>query len=320
LPAKTDESMSKKASRSELEAQDINASLVARLIAGQFPQWSGLPISRVDPGGWDNRMFRLGADMVVRLPSAAAYAPQVEKEQYWLPRLRRGLPVAIPVPLAMGRPAEGYPWHWSIYQWLPGNSVGNERNIDLERFAVELGRFLIALQRIDIAGAPRPGTDNFWRGGPLKVYDAEARQAMAALEREIDTGALLRTWQDALDSTWRGPPVWVHGDVSPDNLLVENGALTAALDFGCLAVGDPACDLAIAWTLFEPRSRSALRAALPLDAATWVRGKGWAVWKATILLAQREPPEASRIARARRVVEEVLMEERYSPTRPSSGR
>lgn len=301
--------MSNEASRPEFLAQDINASLVARLIAGQFPQWSSLSITPVEPGGWDNRMFRLGGDMVVRLPSAARYVPQVEKEQRWLPRLARGLPLAIPAPLAKGRPAEFYPWDWSIYRWLPGNPVGNAQNIDLQRFARELGQFLIALQAIDIEDAPPPGPHNFWRGGALTIYDAEARQALAALERDLDTASLLRAWQAALEATWCGAPVWVHGDISPDNLLVENGALTAVLDFGGLAVGDPACDLAIAWTLFDARSRSAFRAALPLDAATWARGRGWAVWKAAITLAQRDPQDADKLARARRVVEEVLMQE-----------
>jgi aminoglycoside phosphotransferase (APT) family kinase protein len=306
--------MSTIASRSEISPKDIDASLVARLIAGQFPQWSGLPVTPVEPGGWDNRMFRLGEDLVARLPSAAAYAPQVEKEHFWLPRLAGRLPVAIPVPVVMGQPGEGYPWRWAIYQWLPGRPVGNEGNIDLESFAGALGRFLIALQRIDIAGAPPPGQHNFWRGGPLTIYDGEARQALAALERRIDTKPLLRAWQMAVDSTWNHPPVWVHGDISPDNLLVDDTTLIAVVDFGCLAAGDPACDLAIAWTLFEPRSRSAFRAALPLDEATWARGRGWAVWKAAIVLAQPEPPEAYKIERARRVIERVLVEERSSPT------
>ena len=160
---------------------DITPSLVRRLVMAQFPRWASLPIEAVAFGGWDNRTFHLGRDMTVRLPRAARYAAQVPKEHYWLPKLAPSLPLPIPVPLAMGVPAFGYPWHWSIYRWLEGETATIERIADLRQFALALAEFLIALQRIDPTGGPLPGPHNFYRGGSLAVYDAETRQAIAAL-------------------------------------------------------------------------------------------------------------------------------------------
>src|ERR687894_359133 len=264
---------------------DINVSLVRRLLATQFPQWADLPINPVEVGGWDNRTFQLGAQMTVRLPSAAPYALQVEKEHRWLPKLAPHLPLPIPVPLAKGAPTDDYPWRWSIYRWLEGETASVERIADLRQFATELARFLTVLQRIDAAGGPPPGRHNFFRGGPLTVYDAETRQALAALEGKIDTDAASAVWEAALTASWHGSPVWLHGDVAAGNLLVKGGRLSAVIDFGTSGVGDPSCDLAIAWTLFGGESRAAFRAALRLDEATWARGRGWTLWKGLITLA-----------------------------------
>ena len=202
---------------------DIDVSLVARLVAAQFPRWAGLPISPAEFGGWDNRTFRLGEDMSVRLPSAARYSGQVEKEHRWLPRLAPSLPLPIPLPLAMGVPADGYPWHWSVYRWLEGENATPERIGDLCEFSTALARFLAALQRIDPAGGPPPGKHNFFRGGPLATYDAETRNAIVSLHGRIDAAAVTAVWEAALDATWHGAPVWLHGDVSASNLLVERG-------------------------------------------------------------------------------------------------
>jgi aminoglycoside phosphotransferase (APT) family kinase protein len=285
---------------------DIDVSLVRELVAAQFPQWADLPIKPVEMGGWDNRTFHLGEHMTVRLPSAAAYAQQVEKEQRWLPRLAPLLPLPIPAPLAMGRPAQHYPWHWSIYRWIEGESAAIERIADLSRFAAGLARFLTALQRIDAGGGPPPGRHNFFRGGPLTVYDGETRQAIATLDDRIDADAVTDVWEAALAARWHGSPVWVHGDVCEENLLVRDGSLCAVIDFGSSAVGDPACDLSVAWTLLRGEDRDAFRAALSLDGATWARGRGWTLWKALIMLAEHlhtNPPEARK---ARRVIDEVL--------------
>ncbi len=299
------------ASSTHFDREDIDVALVERLISAQFPQWADLPITPAVPQGWDNRTFRLGATMSVRLPSAAPYAAQVEKEHRWLPELAPHLPLPIPVPLAKGAPAECYPFNWSVYQWLEGETASTERVDDLIEFATTLADFLTALQRIDPTGGPQPGRHNFFRGGPLAVYDAETRQAIAALKGRINTDAATAVWEAALAATWHGPPVWFHGDVAAGNLLVEGGRLSAVIDFGTSGVGDPSCDVAIAWTLFGGESREAFRTALRLDVATWARGRGWVLWKSLITLAAHidtNPPEAGR---ARREIDDTIADHEH---------
>jgi aminoglycoside phosphotransferase (APT) family kinase protein len=301
----------------EVRADEVNidVSLVRRLVAAQFPQWGDLPIKPVEHGGWDNRTFHLGEHMSVRLPSGPWYALQVEKEQNWLPKLGPLLPLPIPVPLAMGVPAEGYPWHWSVYSWIEGETASSERIADLRPFAISLAEFLVALQRIDATGGPPPGRHNFFRGGPLTVYDGETRQALAALKGQIDTDAAGEVWEAALVTTWHGSPVWFHGDVAAGNLLVKGGRLGAVIDFGTSGVGDPSCDLAITWTLFEGESRETFRAALHLDDATWARGRGWTLWKALITLAEHIGTNPLEAGRTRRVIDEVLADHKYGTRR-----
>jgi aminoglycoside phosphotransferase (APT) family kinase protein len=289
----------------------IDTPFVARLVAAQLPQWADLPIRPVEPGGWDNQTFRLGEDMAVRLPSAAGYSAQVAKEHRWLPRLAPLLPLPIPIPLALGVPGEGYPWHWSVYRWLAGHPASSEHIGNMDEFATELAGFLAALQRIDPAGGPPPGPHNFYRGGPLTVYDAETRRTIVALGDAIDAAAATAVWEAALRATWHGPPVWVHGDVAAGNLLLRDGRLGAVIDFGSSGVGDPACDVTIAWTLLAGTSREAFRAALPVDRATWIRGRGWALWKALITLAGALDTDPAKAEEARHVVAEVLTEHRH---------
>lgn len=285
---------------------DINVTLVSQLISAQFPQWADLPINPVEFNGWDNRTFRLGEDMSVRLPSAEGYTPQVEKEHRWLPRLAPLLPLPIPVPLAMGVPTDDYPWHWSVYRWLEGESATIERIADLHKFATTLAQFLAALQGIDPTGGPPPGKHNSFRGGPLAIYDSETRHAIATLEGKLDTNAVTVVWEAALTAAWHGSLVWLHGDVSAANLLVKNGGLSAVIDFGNMGVGDPACDLTIAWTLLSGESREAFRSALPIDDETWARGRGWALWKALIMLAEQINTNLIAARKTRFVIDEVL--------------
>jgi aminoglycoside phosphotransferase (APT) family kinase protein len=288
----------------------ITADLARRLVRAQFPQWARLPVVPVAHNGWDNRTFRLGESLCVRLPSAVGYVQQVEKEHRWQPYLAPRLPLPIPTPLALGAPGEGYPYSWSVYRWLEGEIATPDRIADLSEFAVALAGFLAALYRIDPSGGPPPGAHNFYRGGSLRVYDGETQRALNALEGILDTQTAAAVWQSALQSAWHGPDVWLHGDVAPGNLLVQNGQLCAVIDFGCSAVGDPACDLVIAWTLFHGESRRAFRASLPLDAAAWARARGWALWKALILLAGHADTTALEAAKSRQVAEEVLQEHR----------
>lgn len=291
---------------------DISIDLVHNLVAAQFPKWANLPIKPVDFSGWDNRTFRLGERMSVRLPSAEGYAAQVEKEQRWLPRLAPLLPLPIPVPLAMGSPGNGYPWHWSIYRWLDGEPATMARIDDLSQFATRLAEFLADLQRIDTAGGPMPGPHNNYRGGSLTVYDGETHEAVAALGDEMDVGAVMAVWQAALAARWSGESVWLHGDVSAGNLLVRNGELSAVIDFGSCGIGDPACDLAIAWTFFAGDSREAFRHAMPADAGMWARGRGWALWKALKTVVEYRSTEPAIADRSRLLIREVLAEHEHA--------
>jgi aminoglycoside phosphotransferase (APT) family kinase protein len=288
----------------------INEALTQRLVASQFPQWADLPIRAVTRSGWCNRTFHLGDRMMVRLPSAAAYAASVEKEHHWLPRLASFLPLPIPTPLALGAPEDDYPWKWSIYSWLDGESAASGRIADLNRFATDLGAFLCALQRIDPTGGPVAGPHNFYRGGLLSTYDAETRTALAALRGTIDADAATTVWERALAATWQRAPVWVHGDIGLGNLLLQEGRLSAVIDFGELGVGDPACDLAVAWTLFDDDSRNVLRAGLSLDADTWARARGWTLWKALIVAAGLTNTNAAEAAEPWRIIEQLITDHR----------
>lgn len=285
----------------------IDETLVRRLLRAEFPQWGQLPIQRVDPSGWDNRSFRLGADMVVRLPSAEMYAAQVDKEQRWLPFLAPKLPVPVPTPLARGRPGEGYPWSWSVYKWIDGESATLEAIADSRVFATELAAFLAALHAIDAARGPRPDAHSFHRGGSLSVYDAETRNALRVLGARVDARAL-DLWQAALASRWTCDPVWVHGDVAVGNLLRQGERLCGVIDFGQLAVGDPACDLVVAWTIFRGAGRRAFKEELRFDEATWLRGRAWALWKALILAAGLAKTNAAEWADPWRALSHILEE------------
>ena len=280
----------------------IDACLARRLVDSQFPQWADLPLKPVEPAGWDNRTYRLGGDKSVRLPSAEAYSAQVAKEQRWLPALAAQLPLPIPAPLALGVPGEGYPWGWSVYRWLEGETAETARIDDLDEFATTLARFLTALQQIDAVDGPPAGEHNFFRGGSLTVYDAETRDAISVLADRIDVAAATAVWDAALASHWPGPPVWVHGDVSAANLLLDDGCLCAVIDFGSSGVGDPACDMVVAWTLLSGNSRETFRREVAVDDATWARGRGWALWKSLITLAG----DPARAGRAEQTLQAVL--------------
>jgi aminoglycoside phosphotransferase (APT) family kinase protein len=276
----------------------IDADLARRLVDSQFPQWADLPITAVAVDGWDNRSFRLGSELTVRLPSGDWYAQQVEKEQRWLPVLAPRLPLPIPAPVAKGAPDAGFPYPWSVYRWLEGELASKAPIADLDAFAAALAGFLDALGRIDAIGGPEPGQHNFFRGGQLSTYEGEALEAVETLGDEIPRDEVLRAWEDAMATTWERDPVWFHGDVSVDNLLVRDGRLVAVLDFGSSGVGDPACDMVIAWTFLTGTSRDRFRRELGVDPGTWSRGRGWALWKALITFDRGEA--------ARRDIAEVL--------------
>ncbi|HYI19042.1 MAG TPA: aminoglycoside phosphotransferase family protein, partial [Solirubrobacteraceae bacterium] len=215
-----------------MSAPAVDEHLARRLVDSQFPQWADLPVTPVEHGGVDNRTFRLGERMTVRLPSADWYALQVAKEQRWLPVLAPRLPLPIPTPVAKGAPGEGYPYAWSVYRWLDGEIASESRIADLTEFATTLAGFLVALGGVEAADGPAPGRHNFFRGGPLTTYADETIDAIEALGDAIPGDAARRVWDDALAATWDSDPVWFHGDVAEGNLLLRDGRLAAVIDFG----------------------------------------------------------------------------------------
>jgi len=284
----------------------IDVALVRRLLAEQFPQWSSLPARPVEVDGWDNRTYRLGDDMTVRLPTAIGYVPAVAKENDWLPRLAPALPVAVPPILALGVPGEGYPFPWSVRGWLPGQTADRGHIEDMAQFAVSVGEFLRALQRCDTAGGPIAGAHSAYRGLKPAHYDEETRRCLAALTGRIDTARATAVWDDALTTEWTAPPVWFHGDIAAGNLLVAGGRLTAVIDFGTSGVGDPACDLVIAWTMFSGANRDAFRQTISQDDGTWARARGWALWKALLVLAGSIDTDPELATVNQRLIREIL--------------
>jgi aminoglycoside phosphotransferase (APT) family kinase protein len=284
----------------------IDASLVQQLVAGQFPKWADLPVKPVEIGGHDNRTFHLGCEMSVRMPSAKQYAAHVRLEHEWLPKIGPRLSLPVPIPLGKGVPGLGYPWPWTVNEWIQGENASIERISDLSEFAKDLANFLNTLQSIDTTAAPEPGQHNFFRGGELSVYDSETRECIEALQDVIDVSAATSIWESALEVKWDQPPVWIHGDVAEGNLLVDSGRLCAVIDFGQLTAGDPSCDVTIAWTFFSGPSRKAFRTELAVDEATWVRGRGWGLWKALLQLRTHRAGNIEAATKAKRVIRDIL--------------
>ncbi|MFE2226740.1 aminoglycoside phosphotransferase family protein [Streptomyces kronopolitis] len=282
---------------------DIDMPLVRRLLAAQFPQWADRSLTAVDSAGTSNAIYRLGADMVVRLPRTAGAAGDVEKEHRWLPRLAPTLPVAVPAPLGKGSPAEGYPWPWSVYRWLDGGNPAPGRFAAPARIAADLAEFVAALQRIDPADGPPA-----YRSEPLRERDDATRAALAELDALVDTEAATAVWEAALRApSWPGPAVWIHADLQPGNVLLDRGRLSAVIDFGCAGLGDPAVDVIAAWYLLPAEARGVFRTALGVDEATWARGRGWALSVALMELSYYRTTHPVMADIARTVIGEVLL-------------
>jgi aminoglycoside phosphotransferase (APT) family kinase protein len=281
---------------------ELDAGLVRRLLAEQFPEWAGLPVSRLSSSGTDNALFRLGDELVARLPRIHWAVGGVENDLEWLPKVAPLLPVKIPVPLAKGLPGEGYPWVWGLYPWIQGElAVAGAAGVDI---APRLARFVDALHRIDLPGGPRSG-----RGGPLLEHDEPTRAAIAELNGLVDTEAVTAAWEEALCAPeWSGSPVWLHGDLMPSNLLLRDGRLAAVIDWGGLGVGDPAADLVLAWNLLDAATRHVFRAELGADDATWARGRGWALSTAVIAIPYYKETNPALADNARYRIREVLGE------------
>ncbi|WP_390897469.1 aminoglycoside phosphotransferase family protein [Streptomyces justiciae] len=264
----------------------IDTTLVRRLLTAQFPQWAHLPLAPVPQSGMDNATFRLGDELSVRLPRYAYWAGQVAREHRWLPKLAPHLPLTVSEPLEIGEPGEGYPYPWSVYRWLDGETATTEALADPVRAALDLAGFVNALKDIDATGGPGPEQSNAFRGVPLGdprdslAAEARVRPKLEALAGTgmVDIDAVTEVWEAALAApAWHKPPVWIHGDLATGNLLMRDGRLSAVIDFGTLAVADPAVDLQPAWMFLPPQGRDAFREAVDADDATWARARGWAL-------------------------------------------
>lgn len=284
----------------------VSAEQARRLVAEQFPQWDALPVTPVANGGWDNWTFHLGEDMLLRMPSAEEYSLAVEKEHRWLPQLAPFLPLPVPVPLGKGDPSPDYPFPWSVYAWIDGTPSTFEAVADPIRFAEDLADFVAALQGIDASAGPQPGKHNWFRGATLRTYEAQALEAIEDLRGHIDGALARRMWDQALEARWDGVDVWFHGDLAQGNLLLTQGQLSAVIDFGTCGVGDPACDLAVAWTLLTADGREIFRKRLAVDDATWIRGRGWALWKSLTSCANSLDEDDADAVNARRVLTGIL--------------
>lgn len=282
---------------------DVDEGVVAELIEEQFPHWAHLPVRAVARQGWDNSTFRLGDDLSVRLPRAESYAAAVQKESRTLTFLDGRLPVAVPAVVALGEPGRGYPFPWSIRRWLTGDTVDESAGLDRVRLAADLGSLLCALRSLPVDAGTAAGRHSFYRGSHPSAYSDDVQAALEHLQGEVDTDLCRSVWLTATTSAWGSPPVWFHGDVAVGNLLVADNRLSAMIDFGTCGIGDPACDLVMAWTYFDGEARDVFRDAVGLDTATWQRARGWALWKALVTLSRGAGPGGDD---SRRVLDEVL--------------
>lgn len=263
---------------------EISIETVRQLIREQLPQWAELEVTPVLEQGNDNRTFRLGEELAVRLPSAEGYVAGVIKEDLWLPVMARYLSAGVPVPVATGVPSKGYPYPWSVRRWIIGTTPDRDCDLDRVALAKDLGVFLRELRAVPPGQGPAAGAHSFYRGTHPSVYGDQVQQSIGQLADQVDVKACQAIWAEAVRTAWPKDPVWFHGDVAPGNILTDGGRLIAVIDFGTCGVGDPACDLVIAWTLFTEAERGIFRDAAALSDEAWARGRGWALWKALVTL------------------------------------
>ncbi|MCX4831492.1 aminoglycoside phosphotransferase family protein [Streptomyces sp. NBC_01016] len=280
---------------------DIDEDLVRALVDEQFPQWAELPLKYVDSHGTQNVLYRLGEELVVRLPRQDGIVPELAGARQWLPYLAARLPVPVPEQVAEGEPGHGFPWPWAVHRWLPGENPVVGRLDRPEALAEDLAGFVTVMRAIDTAGAPES-----FRGRPLAERADGTREVISRLDGTIDSAAALAVWDEAVRTPGAGREVWLHGDLQPGNLLVSGGRLGAVIDFGCMGTGDPAVDLITAWYVLGGPERRTFREAAAVDDDTWVRGRGWALTIAAHELAYYRDLNPFMVRTASRVVGEIL--------------
>ena len=284
---------------------EIDAQLVRQLLRTQFPHLCDLPVRAVPSTGTVNAIYRLGDQLCVRLPRVQHWAQDLLKEFEWLPRLAAHLSLKVPEPVAKGDAGSGYPFPWAIYRWIEGETLATDRIADEPQAATDLARFVSELQQVDPSGAPRAGRK------PLPQLDKMTRVAIESLRGLVDTEVVMTAWETSLRApVWDGSPVWIHCDLLPPNVLVEGERLTAVIDFGAAGVGDPAQDVAPAWSVFGRTGRDIFRASLDVDEVTWLRGRGYALHQAALIIPYYSETNPEFVAMARRTVEEIISEVR----------
>ncbi|MGH8793135.1 MAG: aminoglycoside phosphotransferase family protein [Stackebrandtia sp.] len=287
---------------------DITVETVAGLVAAQFPRWRDLPVRALTSHSTVNALFRLGEEIVLRFPLRPGLGSDLReelvREQDNARRAAAHVPLAVPEPLGLGEPGEGYPGWWTAYRWISGE-IASGRGIvgDFEGFARDLAGFVRAFHGMDVGGRTWDGLS---RGGPLSARDADVRRALADGAGLADAAGLAQAWARCLDAPGNQADVWIHADLMPGNLLVRGGRLAAVIDFGAVCVGDPAVDLMPAWNLLTSGARETYRRALGVDDATWERGRGWAVVQAAIALPYYADTNPVMAESARRTLDAVL--------------
>jgi len=285
------------------EEVDIDADLVGRLIATQFPESAHLPLAEVQSTGTVNAIYRLGDELCVRLPRVEKWALSLGRELHWLPRLAPYVSLRVPEPVAPGLPASGYPFHWAIYRWIDGEPYRDDLVVDERKAAEDLARFVLELRRAETVDAPRGGRR------PLRELGDLTRAALAASRNAIDSDAALAAWETALEApAWEGTFVWVHTDLLRPNVLVRSGSLAAVIDFGGVGIGDPAADVIAAWSVFGPVGRAAFRRALDVDDGTWRRARGYALHQAAMIIPYYAETNPEFVALAERTIDQILLD------------
>ena len=269
------------AARMHIDEVDVDEALVRRLLASQLPHLADRPLAILEPWGTDHAIWRLGDDLVVRLPRIHWATEQVDHEARWLPLLAAHLPVAVPEPIAVGEPAHGYPYRWAVHRWLPGKAAALDRFDDPVTFGLDLAELVRALHRLPTDGAPAARN----RARPLEAYDDSTRDAIQRASHLIDADAALAVWREAVAAPPHdGPAVWVHGDLE-GNCLVRDGRLSGLVDWGSACAGDPAVDVQVVWSpLFTDESRRCFLTELDVDDATLARSRGAAINQACAAL------------------------------------